>query len=205
MTCTGVINRAWPLYRHSLYSDTGDNKRPPKNVKICQTSKCHRCHKSRGSVPLACWNSAAECWDVPFVHLHDVTHPQDNARSHVIRICTQLLETEHVTVLGNVSHYPEMSITSHCPQRRVGQYSTSHSCNRQPGGVNAQAMYCTAICHWRTCQILSDEYRILNPPPHVLMVLFGVHWISLFVKCFNSVTWWYIHLFWKSINLLLVQ
>ena len=48
---------AW-LTERDHYTDTHytrDNKRPPQNVKIYQTSKWHRFHKSWGSVPLACW------------------------------------------------------------------------------------------------------------------------------------------------------
>ena len=76
---------------------------------------------------------------VSFVHLHDVTLQQGNARPFVARICTQFLETEHAPVLT----WPAMSMNSALPFKKSGKYSTGH--NRQPGGVNEQAIYCTAI------------------------------------------------------------
>ena len=55
----------------------------------------------------------AECWDVPFVHQHDVTLQQDTARPHVARICTQFRETEHVPVLPWHAYSPDISAIEH--------------------------------------------------------------------------------------------
>ena len=121
----------------------------------------------------------AECWDVPFDHLCDVTTiQQDNTRPYVARICIQFLETEHVTVLPWPAYSPDKSPIEHVwdlldyqVRQRVANPATSmnsalpfkqsgailHSCHTpQHGVVNAQAMYCTARYH-RTTDIPDTE------------------------------------------------
>ena len=126
------------------------------------------------------YNWHAGCWDVPFVHLHDVTLQQDNARPHVARICTQFLETEHVPVLPWPAYSPDMSAIEHVwdlldrqVRQRVAIPGNVHQLrtalqeewdNIPQATIDNLAVsmrrrcrpYYTARCHWRTYQI---------PPP----------------------------------------
>ena len=139
----------------------------------------------------------AECWDVPFAHLHDVTTIQqalgcqnmhgfwklDTSQSaRCLPIHQSTFGMFWIVRYGNVSRIPEMPINSALPFKQSG--TIFHSChNRQPG---VQAMYCTARCHWRTYQLLNCEFRHMSP--YVLIVLFViVHLISV-CKILNSVT-----------------
>ena len=71
----GIVRRVshvlvW-LTERDHYTDTPytwDNKRPPQNVKICQTSKCYRCHMSWESVPLASWMLGCAIRSPPWRH-----------------------------------------------------------------------------------------------------------------------------------------
>ena len=115
-----------------------------------------RCHKS-------CHNHA-ECWDVPFAHLRDVTTiQQDNTQPYV----------------ANVSIIRQCPWTPHCPSR-VGQYSTLRLAIID-NLVWSMRRRCTArrdATGQGTYQIPSCEFRHITP--YVLMALFViVHWISV--------------------------
>ncbi len=46
---------------------------------------------------------------VPFIHDHHLMLKHDNARPHVVRICTQFLEAEFIPVLALPVYSPDMS------------------------------------------------------------------------------------------------
>ena len=192
------------------YTDTPytwDNSRPPQDVKICQTSKCYRCHKSWGSVPLSCWMLGCAIRSPPWRH--------DNPAGQYSAICCQNMHTvsgdwtrpsppwpayspdkspiDHVwdlldyQVRQRVAN-PAMSMNS-APFKQSGPIF--HSCHhRQPGVVNAQAMYCTVRCYWTTdmpdTELWISTYDPLRANGSLCDCPLNICWIS--VKCLNSVT-----------------
>ncbi len=50
---------------------------------------------------------------VPFIHDHHLMLQHDNARPHVARICTQLLEAEKIPVLAWPAYSPDMTRIEH--------------------------------------------------------------------------------------------
>ncbi len=50
---------------------------------------------------------------VPFIHDHHLMLQHDNARPHVVRICTQFLEAENIPVLAWPSYSPDMLPIEH--------------------------------------------------------------------------------------------
>ncbi len=50
---------------------------------------------------------------VPFIHDHHLTLQHDNALPHVIRICSQFLESENIPVLAWPAYSPDMSPIEH--------------------------------------------------------------------------------------------
>ena len=181
------------LTERDHYTDTPytwDNSRPPQNVKICQTSKYYRCHKSWRSVPLSCWMLGCVIRSPPWRH--------DNPAGQYSAICChnmhsiQFLETEHVPVLpwpafspdkSPIEHVwdlldyqvrqrvanPAMSMNSALPFNQSG--AIFHSChNRQPGVVRGVPK----------CQFnVSWNVKIM-------------WWINC--HCYHTCTFWLLHL-----------
>ncbi len=107
---------------------------------------------------------------VPFIHNHHLMLQHDNARPHVARICTQILETENIPVqqqasilTGHVTHWAclgcsgsaytttcssscQYPATSHSHWSRLDQHSTGH--NQQPDQLYVKEMCCTAWGKW---------------------------------------------------------
>ncbi len=50
---------------------------------------------------------------MPFIHDHHLMLQHDNARPRVARICTQLLEAEHIPVLAWPAYSPDTSPIEH--------------------------------------------------------------------------------------------
>ncbi len=50
---------------------------------------------------------------VPFIHNHHLMLQHDNARPHVVKICTQFLEAENIPVLACPAYSPDMSPIEH--------------------------------------------------------------------------------------------
>lgn len=101
------------MFEHySVILCTGDNERPQKNFKIFHFPQCHRCRKSWGSAPLACWLlgcqselllHSAMCISPPSAACDAVSDslarqpinhmPEDHVWPHHTRISTSVLAT----------------------------------------------------------------------------------------------------------------
>ena len=148
----------------------------------------------------------AECWDVPFAHLHDVTTIQqalDCQNMHTVSgnwtrpsppvACLFSRQVSHRARLGSSGSSGTTTCresrqcpwTPHCPSRRVGQYSTLAIIDNLVWSMRRR---CTAL---RDATGGHTRYWVVNFdifPPYVLMALFViVHWIFV-CNLFNSVT-----------------
>ena len=164
-----------------------------------KTSRFVRRHDATSHERVYHWH--AELWDVPFVHLRDVTLQQDNAQPHVARICKQFLETEYIPVLLWPIYSSDMSaienvwdLLDHQVRQHFAipgnvlelctaleeewDYILQATIDNLAGSMRRRCRpYCTARGHWRTYQIL--------------MALFVVaHWISvckMFELCYMMI------------------
>ncbi len=68
---------------------------------------------------------------VPFIHDHHLMLQHDNARPHVARICTQLLEAENIPVLAWPAYSPDMSTHWACLGCTGSAYTTACSISCQ--------------------------------------------------------------------------
>lgn len=50
---------------------------------------------------------------VPIVHLHNLTLQQDNARPHVSRVCSNILQTNNVDILPWPAFLPDLNLIEH--------------------------------------------------------------------------------------------
>ncbi len=67
---------------------------------------------------------------MPFIHDHHLMFQHDNARPHVARIFTQLLEAENIPVLAWPAYSPDMSPIEHvwdALDRRIRQCVPVHA------------------------------------------------------------------------------
>ncbi|KAL0160078.1 hypothetical protein M9458_043803, partial [Cirrhinus mrigala] len=72
---------------------------------------------------------------VPFIHDHHLMLQHDNARPHVARICTQLMEAENIPVLAWPAYSPDMS-----PIEHVWDALDQHIRQRVPVPANIQQL-----------------------------------------------------------------
>ncbi len=80
---------------------------------------------------------------VPFIHDHHLMLQHDNARPHVVKICTQFLEAENIPVLACPAYSPDMI----SPIEHVCDALDRRIRERVPVPANIQ-QFCTAIEEW---------------------------------------------------------
>ncbi len=111
---------------------------------------------------------------VLFIHNHHLMLQHDNARPHVVRICTQFLDAENIPVLAWPAYSPDMSPIEHVWDaldwrirqrvpvsalshwRGVDQHSTGH--NQQPDQLYVKEMCFTARGKWWSSQVKSPLF-----------------------------------------------